>query len=416
MRMMKFFVILMTLACVPLLSHAAEVKLTSSTQYLWYQDLLAVDKDKTIHEVAEYLRLNVIKLDKEGKLNIYAYGRATQQVWTSRDEDTQGRLYYFYVDYRDAFKDHLDLRAGRTYVNAAAISGTIDGLYVNLKNLGPLGITAFGGRNVIFADKTETGTREDALMGMSVYLDTIKNTHVEVSYGRKYGGVEGDARVGRENVGLDFSTTPIGSIANFYGRFKYDIISESYNEILLGAKITPVKDLTLRGEYYDSYPTFDAFSIYSVFAVDHYSEKSISAEYQFTSNYRVSVKYAREDFTGDAVANVYVVGFLARPIKDLTINASYEKRDGYAGELSGVRFNASYKISKAAIMAGIDYDDFRREAYPGEDNRTGIAKKYWAGVNYEFTKIISAIVRLENNSNFNYDNNYQGYVAINIKY
>jgi hypothetical protein len=406
----------MFLAFLPLFSHAAEVKLTSSTQYLWYQDLLAVDKDKTVQEVAEYLRMNVIGLDKAGKMNFYSYGRVTQQVWTSRDEDTRGRLYYFYLDYLNAFNDHLDLRAGRTYVNAAAISGTIDGFHVNLKNLGPLGITVFGGRKVIFEDKEETGTREDALMGLSVYLDTIKNTHIEVSYGRKYGGIDGDSKVGRENVGLDFSTTPIGSMANFYGRLQYDIISEASNEILLGVKITPVKDLTLRGEYYDSYPTFDAYSIYSVFAVDHYSEKSIAAEYQLTSKYRVSVKYAREDFTGDATANLYVVGFLARPIKNLTINASYEKRYGYAGDLGGIRLSGEYKISKAAITAGIDYDDFRREAYPGEDNRKGTARKYWAGVDYQFTKIISAVARVEQNNNFNYDNSYQGFVAINIKY
>jgi hypothetical protein len=52
MRVMKFLVILLALACVPLLSHAAEVKVTSSTQYLWYQDLLAVDKEKSQQDVA----------------------------------------------------------------------------------------------------------------------------------------------------------------------------------------------------------------------------------------------------------------------------------------------------------------------------------------------------------------------------
>lgn len=405
MRVMKFLAILMALASVPLLSHAAEVKLTNSAQYLWYQDILAADKEKSLQDVAEYLRVNVTKLDKEGKINVYAYGRATKQVSTS--QDLQGRLYYFYVDYRDAFTDHLDLRAGRTYVNAAAVSGTIDGLHVDLKNLGPMGITVFGGRNVIFDDKRDTGTRGDALTGMSVYLDTIKNTHVEVSYGRKYS----DTDVARENLGLDFSTTPIGGIANFYGRVKYDTISESYNEMLFGAKVTPLKDLTLRGEYYQSYPTFDSSSIYSIFAVDQYKEKSISAEYQLTNNYRVSVKYAKEDFSGDATADVYEVGFLARPIKDLTINATYENRNGYAGQLSGIRLYGEYRISKAAILAGIDYDDFRREA-----SREGSAKKYWAGVNYEFSKIVSALVRVENNVNFNYDSNYQGYAAININY
>ncbi len=399
MRVNKCWVMLMALVCVPLLSHAAEVKLTSSTQYLWYQDLLT---DQNERDAAQYLRVNVTKIDKEGKLNIYAYGRATQQVTTS--EDLKGRLYYFYVDYRDAFKEHLDVRAGRTYVNAAAASGTIDGAHVDLKNLGPLGITVFGGRHVIFDDKQETGTRGDALMGTSVYLDTIKSTHVEVSYGRKYS----DTDLARETVGLDFSTTPIG-MANFYGRMKYDTTAETYNEVLFGAKVVPLRDLVLRAEYYESYPTFDIASIYSVFAVDQYKEKSISAEYQLSGNYRVSVKYARENFGNNADADLYQVGFLARPIKDLTINAHYEKRNGYAGQLGGIRLNGEYKINKVAILAGIDYDDFRREA-----SREGIAKKYWAGVDYEFTKMVSAIVRMEDNMNFTYDHSYQGYAAIQI--
>jgi len=39
------------------------------------------------------------------------------------------------------------------------------------------------------------------LTGMSVYLDTIKNTHVEVSFGSN----TADSDVMRENIGLDFS-------------------------------------------------------------------------------------------------------------------------------------------------------------------------------------------------------------------
>jgi hypothetical protein len=401
MRVMKCWVMLMALMCVPLLSHGAEVKLTSSTQYLWYQDLLA---DQSQQDFAQYLRVNVNKIDKEGKLNIYAYGRATKQTTTS--QDFQGRLYYFFVDDRDAFQEHLDIRAGRTYVNAAAVSGTIDGVYLDLKNLGPMGVTVFGGRHVIFDNKQEVGTSDDGLMGMSVYLDTVKNTHVELSYGRK----NTEAGLARETVGLDFSTTPIG-VANFYGRVKYDTSAETYNEVLFGAKVAAMKDLVLRAEYYESYPTFDLASIYSIFAVEQYKETSIAAEYQFHKNYRVSVKYARENFGGDITGDLYQVGFLARPVKDLTVNAIYEKRNGYAGELSGLRLNGEYKIEKLALSAGIDYDDFRREA-----SREGYAKKYWAGLNYEFTKIVSAVVRMEDNVNFTYDHSYQGYAAIQINY
>ena len=402
MRVMKFLVILMALVCVPLLSHAAEVKLTSSTQMLWYQDILADQSEK---DAAQYLRMNVTKIDEEGNLNIYGYGRASK-VFSSPSEDLQGRLYYFYVDYRNAFKDHLDVRAGRTYVNAAAISGTVDGLYADVKNLGPVGVTLFGGRHVIFEEKNEIGTRGDALAGMSVYLDTIKNTHVEVSFGRKYG----DTDITRELLGLDFSTTPHGMV-NFYGRLKYDTTAETYNEMLFGAKVAPLKDLVIRGEYYNSYPTFDITSIYSIFAVEQYEEKSIAAEYQLTSKYRVSVKYAKENFDSDADADVVEIGFLAKPIKDLTLNATYEHRSGYAGQLSGIRFYGEYKINKAAILAGIDYDDFRREI-----SREGTAKKYWAGLNYEFSKIVSAVVRVEDNVNFNYDNGYQGYIAVQLNY
>ena len=394
-----------------------KVNFTSSTQYLWYPDLLAIDREKSIQDFAQYLRVNVTNLDKDGKINFYAYGRAIKELWTDHDEEFQGRLYYFYLDYRDAFNEHLDLRAGRTFVNEAAVSGTIDGIHMDLKNLGPLGITFFGGRNVIFADKTETGTRGDGLIGMSIYLDTIKNTHVEVSYGRKYGEVDGNSLVARENVGLDFFTTPISGMVNFYGRLKYDTISESYNEMLFGVKVTPIQNLTLRGEYYESDPTFDTSSIYSVFAVDQYKEQSISAEYQMTSNYRVSVKYAREDFSGNignsgsAIANVYDIGFLAHPIKNLTINVTYEERSGYTDGLSGIRLYGEYKISKMALMAGIDYDDFRRYG-----SRDGNAEKYWAGINYEFSKIITASVKVEDDINFNYNNSYKGFVVININY
>lgn len=401
MRVAKYLVTLMAVACVPLLSHAVELKMTSSTQYLWYEDILAGDNEQ---DLAEAFRLNVSKIDKDGKINVYGYGRGTKQI--SSDQDARGRLYYLYLDYRDVLKNHLDLRAGRTYVHAAAVSGTIDGAYLDFKNLGPVGITLFGGRNVIFDDKREVGTRGDALAGVSVYYDTIKNTHVEVSFGRKYR----DTEVARESIGLDFSTTPIRQV-NIYGRLKYDTIAETTNEILFGAKVAPVKDLILRGEYYQSYATFDTVSIYSVFAVDKYKEGSLSAEYRLTEKYRVSARYAREDFDDDADANLFEVGFLANPIKDLTLNVAYEKRNGYAGRLSGIRLHGEYKVSRATLQAGIDYDDFRREM-----SREGTAKKYWGAVNYEFGKMVSALLRAEDNINFSYKNSYQGLAAVNLNF
>ena len=410
MRIIRIVAILVAVACVPWLAHAAEGKVTSSTQYLWYQDFLSDDNDQS--DVAQYLRLDLSKLDKEGKISVHGYGRVIKQISDSVEDrpeladDTFGRLYYMYLDYRDVVKDHLDLRAGRTYVSAAAVSGSIDGLYLDFRNLGPVGVTLFGGRNVIFDNKSEIGTGEDGLFGMSVYFDTIKYTHVEVSYGRKYT----DSDLARENVGLDFSTTPHEKV-NFYGRLQYDTDADKFGEILFGAKVAPLKSLILRGEYFQSRPTFDKFSFYRFFNVNNYKEFSLAAEYQLTNDYRINGRYAREDFGDSANANVYEVGFFARPIKALILNAFYEKRNGFAGELSGIRFNGEYRISKAAISAGIDYDDFRREF-----SREGNARKYWAGVMYELNKMFSALARVEDNINFNFDNSWQGFAALNINY
>jgi hypothetical protein len=389
------------IACVPSLSHAAEIHATNSTQYLWYQNILT---NESQGDVADYLRVNVTKLDKAGNLTISGYGRVTQEVTTG--EELKGRLYYLFLNYRDAIKDHLDFRLGRSYVNAEAFSGTVDGLNLNVKNIGPLGFTLFGGRNVILANKAETGNGGDAVVGTSVYLDTVKNTHAELSYGRKYA----DSDLARENVGLDISTAPV-QMLGLYGRARYDTIGERLNELLFGAKVSPVKDLTVRGEFYQSRPTFDKESIYNIFQISVFNEASIAAEYQLNANYSINAKYAHEDFDLGATANLYKAGVKARPIKDLTLNASYERRIGYAGALSGVRFNGEYRIWKAILLAGIDFDDFTRQ-----DSRDGNSKKYWAGLNLAVNKMLSASVRIEDNDNFNYSHNYQGFTTLNLNF
>lgn len=130
-----------------------------------------------------------------------------------------------------------------------------------------------------------------------------------------------------------------------------------------------------------------------------------------TENYLVTAGYGKEDFDEGKDADLYEVGLLAKPIKNLTINLNYEKRNGYAGELSGIRLNGEYKLAKTVISGGIDYDDFRREA-----SRAGNAKKYWAGIKYNVNKNVDAFARIENNENYNYNHNYQGVIALNVNF
>ena len=73
------------------------------------------------------------------------------------------------------------------------------------------------------------------------------------------------------------------------------------------------------------------------------------------------------------------------------------------------RVNAALRIETAVLLAGVDYDDFRRDA-----SRSGTAKKYWAGATYDFNKTFGAVVRIEDNINFHSDNLYQGFAALQI--
>lgn len=414
MKILRNVVIPIWIACLPLMSRAADVQVTTSTQNPWYRDYLS-DPDKAYGNLAQYFRLSASRLDDEGKLNVYGYGRFIGQLtqgFESRpgpSNDVVGRLYYFYLDGRDVIRDHLDVQAGRTYVPAAALAGTVDGGRLNLKNLvsgdaGGVGVTAFGGRRVTFYNLSETGGGDDALWGGSVYFDTIKYTHFELSYAQKYGG--GD--LAQENFAAEISTTPFEAV-NVVARGKFDAVSSRASELLFGVNLSPFSDLTLRGEFYSSYPTFDKFSFYRFFGVNQYRQLSVGAEYLLLGAYRLSARYANENFNANATADLFEAGLTVRAIRNLTVSALYEARSGYAGRLGGLRLNGAYRLYKATLLAGVDYDDFRRDA-----SRDGSAKKYWAGLGYDFTPKLSASVRVEDNINFYQDNLFQGFLAFNF--
>jgi hypothetical protein len=175
--------------------------------------------------------------------------------------------------------------------------------------------------------------------------------------------------------------------------------------------LAPIKNLILRGEFLQTRPTFDSSSIYTIFAVDKYREISAFAEYEITSDYRINIKYAKEYFGEEADANVYNVGFFARPVKDLSINVNYEKRNGFSGDLSGIRGSVGYDIANAKIQAGIDFDDFTRQ-----DSRSDIARKYWAGASYQFNKMVGVTARMEYDVNYISSSGCQGFAAVNVNY
>lgn len=409
MRITRLTVVLACALCVPLHALAATVQATSSTQFLWYPDFLSDNQDQ--HDVAQYLRLRATFDDKEN-IRLTGYGRlvrsfdATPENRPEIDNDLTGRLYYLYLDYRDLVPGVLDLRAGRAYVGTAAIPALVDGLQLRARNLAlpGLGASAFGGHRVTFENRGEISDSRDAIFGGSLFYETVRQTYAEVSYARDYR--RGD--LSRETAAVDLTSTPHRMIA-LNGRLAYDLVTEKRSEVVVGARLMPLDRLVVNGEYYDALPSFERESFYRFFGVDRFRQIAVAAEYAVLDTLRLSANYAHERFSGGENADVVGGGVALNPVRNLAVNASYENRSGYAGRLDGIRASASYHLRRATLFAGADYADFRRE-----ESRDGDTRMYWAAVQYEFDKRVSAALRAQRSENFLFDASYQGFVSLDV--
>ena len=393
------------LACIPLLlastAWPVEIHGRSSTQFLWYNDIFTEDEQG---EFAQYLNLSITQLDKDNKLSITGYGRVSQAI--HGDHALNGRLYFLYLNYRDLY-DKIDLRLGRQFVNYAAGTAIVDGGQVELKNVGPVTFSVMGGRNVFFNLNGEGTGSEDFVFGAAAYLRGLKGTDAEISYFVKWD----EDGVARDQLGASFKQYLLNSI-KVYANARFDLASEAFSEVLVGAKYYPSSALVFTGEWYYSYPTFDNTSIYAVFAVDRYEEAVLRADYTLSDKLSVNAGYNRQMYEhGDA--DVFELGCRIRPLERLQVSLNYDYRNGEGGDLNGGIADVSYEVNKKLELAGgIHYDVYERDRTTGRET----ARKYWAGGNYKINKDLSASLRIEDNVNDTYENDWQGRLAVNYNF
>jgi len=399
--------LLRLLLCISVLSAstswAAEVRGRSSTQFLSFSNELLNDHRQI--ELAEYLRLSITSIDKAGKFSIHGYGRGSQDF--TNGEGLNGRLYYLYGDYRGLF-DKIDLRVGRQFVNLAAGSAIIDGAQIDLKNVGPVAFTVLGGRDVLFGLNGEIGDPGNATFGLAAYLAGFRQTDLEVSWLRKWD----DGDVSRDVIGATAKQYLLNNL-KAYGTVRYDIASKTFNEVLGGLKYYPRSDLIFTGEYYQSYPTFDATSIYSVFAVNRYKEGVFRVDYLLNDKLSLNAGYNRQGYGDGGSADVYHAGVALRPVAPLLVSLEYDKRNGYYGSLDGGIVTASYDIGKSSQLAGgISYDVYERDALTGDE----IARRYWLGGRHKLAKNMALSGRIQDDVNERYSRNVSGRVTFDYDF
>ena len=381
---------------------AAEIHGRSSTQFLSFSNELLENKRQ--NELAEYLRLSITNIDQAGKFSIYGYGRGSQDL--SAGEGLNGRLYYLYGEYRDLY-EKIDIKAGRQFVNLAAGSAIIDGAQIDLKNVGPVAFTVLGGRDVIFG-LTGEANNAGAVLGLAGYLAGFSKTDAEFSWFRKWD----DGDVARDILGASFKQYLFNNV-RVYGNARYDITSETFNEALGGVKYFPTSDLIFTAEYYQSYPTFDTTSIYSVFAVNRYAEGVFRADYTINDKVSVHAGYNRQGYGDGAAADVYHAGVGIRPVEPVRLSLEYDKRTGYYGSHDGGIAEVAYDFNKKGeIAGGITYDVYQRDALTGDE----IARRYWLGARYKIAKNMALSGRIQDDVNARYTENVSGRVTFDYDF
>jgi predicted porin len=200
-----------------------------------------------------------------------------------------------------------------------------------------------------------------------------------------------------------------------YANTRYDLDSEVFAEVLAGVKYFPMAKLVLTGEWYQSYPVFDADSIYAVFAVNRYQEGIFRADYTFNDMISINAGYNRQDYGDDSAADVYEVGCRIRPIEPVLVNLSYDKRHGFNGSLDGGIVDVSYQATnELELAAGFQYDVYTREDIVTTGDE--IARKYWGGAKYRLAKNMSASVRIQDDVNRRFSDDWQGRIVFNYDF
>ncbi|MEK6561118.1 MAG: hypothetical protein AABZ07_05220 [Nitrospirota bacterium] len=388
----------------PLTADSAEVSGRSSTQLLWYNDI--VDASRQV-DVSEYLRFSVTGIDQGNNISLTGYGRLLWDIkGNDAGEDIENRLYFLYADYRN-FLNVSDLRIGRQFVNFSAGSALMDGIEADINDIGPVGLVVMGGRNVIFGEDRVL-TSHSYSVGFSAYLTGKSMNYFDVSYLRTYD--HGD--IARDIIGSSYKQYMF-ELFKLYANVRYDLTAEVLNEILGGIKYFPTTDMMLTAEHYQSYPTFDSTSIYSVFAVDKFKENIFRADYTAAEWIDISLAYSEESFGEGGDARLYEAGLKLRPSVQAAIGMFHDKRWGYPGDLDGYRIYAEYSNSgKWKAASGIDYDVYNRDDMTGEES----ARRYWASGRYTFARNMSGSFRVQDSVDINYKKDMQGRLTFDVDF
>lgn len=385
-------------------AQGGELSFKSSTQYLWGDSLLGSNEPF----VAEHLRLGY---DGDEDLRLAGYGRVAANLGNEsvHDKNTNGKLYYMYVDYKGLGIGNL--RAGRHFTAYSAGSALLDGVTFDMNRLVKyfgLGLTA--GTGVLYGLNSDYTSDTRGLVAANFYLKNIGLNDAGISFARKYDAQQ----VARETLGFNLASS--FRAARPYARGMYNNLTNTLDSLTAGLDIYPSSTLSMKLEYYRSYPTFDSTSIYSVFAVDSYTEYLFQTQYDVSRSLAVNAAYKRQSYQeSDLNADAVSLGCRSAETGEYSLTANMEGRAGYGGRIWGAEILGDLAMGKKlGLSFGGQHDLYKRfdAVTPDWQNAT----RYWLGLRWEPGENARLAVRVENNTNQNFGNRLMGRATLDISF
>jgi hypothetical protein len=193
-----------------------------------------------------------------------------------------------------------------------------------------------------------------------------------------------------------------GNISHFFGEARY------HGCPLYGVSVHYLYDL----------PVFRATSIYSVFAVDQYSEIGADFQYNFQPGLsgvaRWSHEYARGSSGSDA--NVYELGLEKRRVREgLWGYALGTYRDDPSGQdMRGAKLMLAYSFAPYFQPGvGYHYDVLERRI---EEHDETTSQRAWVFIESNITNAVSVEAKLERTQSSLYDHYWLGRIRVSYRF
>jgi hypothetical protein len=383
-------------------AEAASLSGRASTQAFFFTDEFEADR----HILTQYLRVHVRGLDAADTLSLSGYGRVWGDV--RQGGGLESRLYYLHLDKRELLR-RTDVRLGRQFFFVGAGSAIVDGARIDTRPFGPFAVTVVGGRHVLFGLTGEDTRGGDIAAAAQVGLTNIPGGSASLSYFVSYD----ESELARELVGLEASKR-ILDYGELHTQLRFDLLSEVWNEVLVGARSGYFPKLVLNAEYFRFIPVFDASSIFVVFAVERFEEYALRAQYDLLPRVSVAGAYRHERYGGGGGdANVGEASVIVRPRDGASVLAAAIWRQGVGGDLLGFELSGDMALNRRIVLAaGGQHDVYERDLMTGSES----ASRVWVGGSLRLRENVSVLGRVESNFNENFDYDVKARFALNVDF